>query len=371
MRNRLLSLLAASAALVLPFTAQAQTGFNSFRNLLINGEALIANTGGVTLTGLNTTPTYGADGFAVFSNAAGASVVAGRSTANLPTGFQQAFSLQRTAANANTTQACLVQEIETARIKAVAGQNLTFSFFAAVGATFTGAGSNAQVTVIGGTGTDEGLATLLSGWAGATTIVNNQLVPLTTAFSRQGVTFALPSTVTELAVEVCWTPVGTASGTTDVLFMTGAQLEVQQGTCPAVPGSAGYTSQVAQACASQYEHLAIELEAPRTERYFRQFNEANVQLTGFTCTVTGANTQNCGVLLSPAMRAAPTATITAGGLQMIIDGAAATAIVTGAGGTGMVNMCNFTFANTTSAAVHSVALRGSLTTGLLACSARF
>jgi hypothetical protein len=366
MRNRLLSLFAAVAALALPIAGNAQT--TGFRNLLVNGEALIANTGTATLTGVNTTPTYGADGFAGYSNNASASVIVGRSTANLPTGFQQAFSLQRTAANTNTTQACLVQEVESARVIPLQGQNVTFSFYGAVGATFSGASSQAQVNVVSGTGTDQGLSSLLSGWTGASTLVSNTAVTLSTAYSRNGVSFTVPTNATELAVQLCWTPVGTA-GATDTLFMTGAQLELQLGTCPAVPGSAGYTAQVAQACASPYEHLPIEEEIARASRYFQQFNEANVTL--WPCMVTGSNTQACPITLPVQMRVAPTASISAGGLQMIIDGAAGTAVVSGAGATGTPNVCNFTFANTTTAAAHGVSLRGSLTTGIMACSARF
>lgn len=371
MRNILKSLLLGLVAFAgLGEVAAAQTSF-SFRNLLINGEALIGNTGTATLTGVNTTATYGADGFAGFSNNASASVVVGRSTANLPIGFQQAFSLQRTAANANLTQACLVQEVETARVKAVAGSNMVFTFMGAVGATFTGVGSNAQVTVIGGTGTDEGLATLISGWAGAVTIVNNQLIPLTTVYGRNGVVFNIPTTVTELAVEVCWTPTGTASSTTDSLFVTGAQLEVQPGACPAIPVGASpvAASAAAVTCASGYEHLSIDVEKYRANYFFTQFNEVNAVMA--PCVVTASNVQACMMPLPVPMRVAPTVTVTLGGLQMIIDGAAGTAVVTPAGGTSTVNAAIMTAANTTTVAAHSVALRGSLTTGIIAASARF
>lgn len=359
-----------SALLVV--SANAQT-FQTPRNLLINGEALVANTGTATLTGINTTATYGADGFAVFSNNAGASVVAGRSTANLPSGFQQAFSLQRTAANANLTQACFVQEIESARVIPYQGQVMTFSAYLAVGATYSAAGAIAQYNVIGGTGTDQGLAGLIAGtWTGQSNIVTNTSSgALLTSFGRTGVSFTVPTTVTELAVEICFTPVGTASGTTDVLFMTGAQLEIQQGNCPAIPGSPGYAAQVAQACATQYEHKGIEADTQQSARYFQQFNEANISSLVGSCIVTGANVQACSIILPTIMRIAPTMTITAGGLQMVIDGAGGVAIVTGAGGTGTTYMAQWTFANTTSAAVHSVGLRGTLTTGILAASARF
>lgn len=374
MRNFLKSAIVALVALALPLVANAQTP--NPKNLIVNGEALFGQTGTATLTGINTTATYGADGFAVFSNNASASVVAGRSTANLPTGFQQAFSLQRTAANTNTTQACMVQEIESARIIPLQGQQMVFSSYLAVGATYSAAGAIAQYNVIGGTGTDQGLSSLIAAtWTGQANIVTNQSSgALLQSYGRTGVAFTVPATVTELAVEICFTPVGTASSTTDVLFATGAQLEIQQGACPAIPGSAGYAAQVAQACATQYEHKPIELEGFQVNRYFLQVNEANVAGLNSSCYVQGANVQVCVLSLPVPMRIAPVTTITAGGLQMVIDGAAATAIVTGAGTASAANSpftANWTFANTTTAAVHSVALRGSLTTGLLAASARF
>ena len=370
MRNMLKSTIAAVMAFaILPDIASAQS-FSTPRNLLVNGEALVANTGGVTLTGVNTTATYGADGFAGFANNAAASVVVGRSTSNLPTEFQQAFSLNRTAANASTQQACMVQEIESSKVRTVAGKNMVFTAYLAVGATFSGALSNAQVTVIGGTGSDEGLATLLSGWAGATTIVNNTLVPVTTAYGRVGVLFNIPITVTELAVEVCWTPVGVA-GATDTLFMTGAQLEVQGGGCPAVPvGTAPQAASAASvSCASLYEHLNIQTEIFRAARYFQQINEVNAVIA--PCVTTASNVQACMISLSVPMRVAPTVTVVAGGFQMIIDGAAGTAIITMAGGTSSITTAIVTAANTTTVAAHGLALRGSLTTGMIAASARF
>lgn len=348
----------------------------SYRNLLVNGEATLNNPGTATLTGLNTTATYATDGFAVYSNNAGASVVAGRSTANLPTGFTAAFSLNRTAANANLTQACMVQVVETSRLLPFAGQNLVLTGYLAAGATFSAAGGAAQITVTSGTGTDQGLTGLLAAtWTGQTNIVASQSTgAIGAAFSRVGVVFNLPATATELAVQFCFTPVGTA-GATDTLFLTGAQLEVAntapgQGQCPAIPVGAAPTTftQASVTCGTSYEHKPIEAEISLAQRYFFQAAEVNTVM--YKCTNTGANVQTCSVPLPVQMRAAPTASITAGGLQMIIDSAAGTPVVTPTGGTGTPNVCNFNFANTASAAVHTVDLRGSLTTGLLACSAR-
>lgn len=376
MRKYLLAIIAAIAALAIGGEAYAQAGQTSYRNLLVNGEASLNNPGTATLTAINTTPTYATDGFAVFSNNASASVVAGRSTANLPTGFAAAFSLNRTAANANLTQACMVQAIETARLLPFAGQNLVLTGFLAAGATFSAAGAQAQITVISGTGTNETLATLLSGWAGATTIVSNQLTPaLTTAFQRVGVVFALPATATELAVEFCFTPVGTA-GATDTLFLTGAQLEVAntipgQGQCPAIPvgtAPASFT-QASVTCGTNYEHKPIEAEQFLAARYFQGFPEVNAMMA--PCAVTGANLSVCSFPLSPPMRIAPTSSITAGGLQVVIDGAAGAAMTTPATVASTTQACNITAANTVTAAVHSVAARGSLTTGGVFCAGRF
>lgn len=371
------ALLGAILSMLAGVEAKAQVGQTSYRNLLVNGEAALNNPGTATLTAINTTPTYATDGFAVFSNNAGASVVAGRSTANLPTGFAAAFSLNRTAANANLTQACMVQEIETSRLLPFAGQNLVLTAYLAAGATFSAAAGQAQITVISGTGTDQGLASLLSGWTGAATIVNSQLTSaLTTAFQRVGVVFAVPATATELAVEFCFTPVGTA-GATDTLFMTGAQLEVAAvnpgtGQCPAIPVGTGPPSftQASVTCGTQYEHKPTEAEIFLSGRYFQGFPEVNAVMSA-VCAVTGANLSVCSLPVNPPLRAAPTVTITAGGLQAIVDGAAGAAATTPAGATSTTQSCNMSMANTVSAAVHSVALRGSLTTGLVACSSRF
>lgn len=372
---RFKSLIFGLSALFLAHVAEAQNFV--FRNLLINGEALIGNAGTATLTGVNTTATYGADGFAGFANNAGSSVVVGRSTANLPLGFQQAFSLNRTAANTNTTQACLVQEVETAKVKAIAGQNMVLSAYVASGVTFSATSANAQITVIGGTGTDEGLATLLSGWTGATTIVANTLVPTTTTYGRVGVIFNVPTTVTELAVEFCFTPVGTA-GATDTLFVTGAQLEVQAGLCPAVPvGTAPVAaSAAAVSCASNYDHLSIEIETMRAARYFQQWTETaagtnNVAVGQSTSTSVAQFTLG----LSVPMRVAPTLAFTAGGLKVLV-GTTATAITSGpAAVASSQSSYAITFTATTGTSQtlgQAVTLQGSSAgTGIITASARF
>jgi hypothetical protein len=377
LRKILLSTVAALAALAIGSEAQAQVGQTSYRNLLVNGEAALNNPGTATLTAINTTPTYATDGFAAYSNNASASVVASRSTANLPTGFSAAFGLQRTASNTNTTQACLVQEIETARLLPFAGQNLVLTGYLAAGSAFSAAGAQAQILVQGGTGTDQGLATLLSGWTGASTIVSNQLTPaLTTAFQRVGVVFAMPATVTELAVSFCFTPTGTASSTNDVMFLTGAQLEVASvnpgtGQCPAIPvGTAPPAfTQSSVTCGTQYEHKPTDAEVLLTGRYFQGFAETNAVMG--TCVVTGSNAQTCSIPLSPPMFKAPTSSITAGGLQMIIDGAAGTALVSAATTTSTTSQCQITSGNTTTVAAHGIALRGSGTTGGIFCAGRF
>lgn len=239
-----------------------------------------------TLTGISTTPNYFAARWAVWGGTS-ASVTVSNVSSSLPTGFSNAVKVLRAAANANTTQICTGQEIKTSDVIALQGQSMAVSAWLQAGANFSAASGNITFLVGTGTGTDEGLVTFLSGFAGAATPLSSTTQALTTSWQRLGATFTVPATATEMVVAFCFTPVGTA-GSADNFNITGAQLE--QGSV--VTPLEARPSIVEQALVLPYTFAVVD-------------GAATVPYNS-TCNVTTANTTvKCGVALPVTMRAVP------------------------------------------------------------------
>jgi hypothetical protein len=100
-----------------------------------------------------------------------------------------------------------------------------------------------------GTSTDEGVSKMAfslnaggggsaaTGFANATAAVI-PLAAVSTAY-RVAAVAQIPTTATEMAVSICYTPVGTA-GTTDALYFDNAELRKADGLAPFVNTAAGY-----------------------------------------------------------------------------------------------------------------------------------
>jgi hypothetical protein len=340
------------------------------RNLLDNGEMKVQQRGTGTATcgttaGLAIT-SYAADrwGCDVNVTSGAGQLTPITSSPTPPVGFSQALKLVRNS-GALTQPQCAWQEIKTADVIAAQGQLVTLSYYAqALAGLAADNGNVIQSVIITGTGTDQGMGVLRSAvgmtaspaitpvWTGLATLQTQSQTLSASAFNRfVAPAVAVPTTVTEMAVGLCFTPTATGAGTTDGFAFTGAQLEV---------GGA----------ASPYEWRPLGMEVVKAQRYFWQLTESNTVLP-YTCTVTGTNATSCPLVNPVKMDVAATATLTVGGLQLIIDAAAGTGATGGAAGTGSVDACVVTFTNTITAAVHSVQLRGSGTTGLVTCSADF
>jgi hypothetical protein len=146
---------------------------------------------------------------------------------------QTGFSLHRFAMrvqrnNADiTTGACnLFYQLPSAVVAELAGKTVIFGVDARVGANYSG--GNMTALIVTGTGTDEALT--MSGTPGFTTgnVSSGSLLaatPTTTAARFTSASYAVPSTATELAIQIGWTPAGTA-GAADYLELAGFKLEV-------------------------------------------------------------------------------------------------------------------------------------------------
>jgi hypothetical protein len=204
-------------------------------NILIGGDAgqnlWQRGTSGSSVT---TTITYGGpDRWAYWSGTNTAITVTRDSTAAaLPVGSTFDFRLQRTAAQTGVVQSCLTQEVSSQNSIYLAGHTVVFDFNVFTGANFSATSINAYITY--GTGTDEGTQKLAfglnagggggSGWtaqANATAgLFSNMAV--STAY-RVAAVGAIPTTATEVAVSVCYTPTGTA-GATDAIYLSNLEL---------------------------------------------------------------------------------------------------------------------------------------------------
>lgn len=288
------------------------------RNFIANGAMAVAQRGtGIQTCGDNTAPTvtgFGADRWACDANVA---VGAGRakvvtSGPTPPAGFQQSMQLYRTS-GALTQPVCTMQAIETARAVQLQGKRVIVSAYLQPLAAFSAASGTVNMTVITGTGTDQGFGTLTASpaitpaWtglastavtSGAGVSINGTTLATGTAGFPLGTTaawnrvwsapVAIPTTATEVGLEICFTPVGAGSGVTDGFAVTGVQMEIANNL---------------QTSPSAYEFLPIGYELKEAQRFYWQLNEpaSGAAVNGFG-QATGAATTSWTVFLPSQMR---------------------------------------------------------------------
>lgn len=280
------ALLAGHASAQLPASLPVPGPFN----LLDNGAFNISQRGTASIINITTVPKYLQDRWAVFSGTSTTASIKNVTT-SLPAPFTNSVQVQRNNTVAAILPVCLVQEIPSNDVLGVAGQPVAMSAWIQAGANFSAASSNVTMKVTTGTVADEGLTSLLSGWTGAAS--TTFLQPITTSFNRYGWTTNIPAAALEIAVQICFTPVGTA-GTADYFIATGIQFE--QGTAP-----------------TAYQMRSDAQEWQRLLRYFWQINESAtaIQVRG-TCTSSTTSIANCYIPFPAQMRVAPTMTYTTG-----------------------------------------------------------
>jgi hypothetical protein len=137
------------------------------------------------------------------------------------TGFQNSIRMQRTNGSSNTTNPFMGQSFETAVFLPLAGQTITYSFYARAGANFSAAGGVMNAAVATGTGTDQQIGNSYTG----TVAASNVSAALTTSWQRFTGTVTLGTTATEMALQFSYLPVGTA-GANDWFEVTGVQVEL-------------------------------------------------------------------------------------------------------------------------------------------------
>ena len=199
--------------------------YYSFKNRIINGAMAIAQRATSAALQFSSTNYTVLDRYVGFMAGASQSGTFSRAAITDLTGFNYCAKLQRTAAGTNTANIGMGQAIETLNCADLAGQIITFSFYAKAGANFSASGSNVFVQLASGTGTDQSFSNMTGSlWTGQVNLVNFTSQAITTTWARYSFTVTLGATASQIGFQVGWTPVGTA-GADDALYITGVQIE--------------------------------------------------------------------------------------------------------------------------------------------------
>ena len=323
------------------------------RNYLDNGAFAVNQQGTGAITGGTTSITalqFAADRWFIDTNVtsgAGQGQIA-TTAALLPAGFQQVVKLWRNS-GALTQPVCTLHEIETTRAIQLAGKYVVLSSYVAALAGLTAAGNAVSAYVITGTGTDQGLGTLTASpaitpaWTGIAGGTTAAAIWTTTTTPTRYYTppVLIPATATEVGVEICFTPVGSSSGATDGIALTGVQLE-----------SVAYTATtVAAPPPSAFEFHQLSYDLAQAQRFFYQVNEpASGAALSWIGEATGASTNAITVPLPVPMRGTtPVVVIPATGTFKVNIAGTATTWVTPTAGVCSTSACQITGGNTNTA----------------------
>jgi hypothetical protein len=215
-----------------------------------------------------------------------------------PAGFTNVMKVFRTS-GALTQPICVWQEIPTPQATQLAGKTVVFSaYVAALAGLSADNGNTMSLVVLTGTGTDQGYGSwtaspaITPAWTGIATAVN-ATQSVSTTFARYSTTAAIPSTATEVAAGLCFTPTATGAGATDGFAWTGAQLEV--GTVP-----------------TTFEVLQKQAETANAQRFLVKISESATVFPVAMCTSSTTSLEKCSLQFPVTMYAAPTMTYTAG-----------------------------------------------------------
>ena len=202
----------------------------TLRNLIINGDMSVAQRG-TSFASITNTLTRTLDGWYAIAGAASAMAVSRQSSIGLA-GFSNSLRFGRPSSNTNTSTHKIGQVIETANARKYAGKVLALSFWARAGADFSGSPFDSlNISMRTGTGSDEGASAFnAQTWTGNSSVLATSENNISTSWTRYTYTTAtLGASVTEIGIELNFTPFGTA-GANDWVEITGLQIEEQEVT---------------------------------------------------------------------------------------------------------------------------------------------
>ena len=296
------------------------TGSGGWRNSLIGGDfGTNPWAYGTTVASTANTATYTANRWVAFSSSASGAVSVSKQTgaSDITTGYQASARVSRDGGNTNTGAMCMAQEVESANSYRFQGSTAEFVSHLLAGSGFSAASSQVSMKIITGTGTDEGTASLAAGtWTGQATAVS-RLTTISATWGRYSAVATIPAAATEIAVEICFTPVGTAT-IFDYFEFTGAQLDVNPNA-------------VANTVMSSFERRPTGTEQALAARYYQSLAEPG-KYPASLGSGGAQSTQSCfvWVALPVVMRSTPTVTTSTGTFNIIqATGTAGVAITTG------------------------------------------
>lgn len=202
--------------------------------------------------------------------------------ADIPAGSSASLRVNRAGNGLN--QVCVGQVVESINARPFQGRTAEFSFQAKAGSTFSAASANLAVYILTGTGADEGSQRAANNinsqggggqvWTGGTLLGSaaGYLVPISTGgFNRVSVAAPIAATVNEIAVAICYTPVGNGAST-DWFEFTQAQIVANSALTPAV-GTAGIALSLNDSRAKTYQFRSAQTEVALQQRYFYSITE--------------------------------------------------------------------------------------------------
>jgi hypothetical protein len=169
-------------------------------------------------------------------------------TTGLPTGFQYAIKVQRTAGQTSGDGLGVNQVFESINSIPFAGKTVTLSFYAKAGANYSPTSSALAVRGYTGTGTDQAAGNF-GGWTGYAEPISGSAT-LTTSWQRFTFTGTFASTATQFGMVFYLFGQGTA-GADDSYQITGVQLDVGSVALPFRTFSATLQGELA-ACQRYY-----------------------------------------------------------------------------------------------------------------------
>ena len=256
------------------------------KNRIINGAFDVWQRG-TSITGSNagSSASYWADRWCFYRATSPTASTLSQQTTSPPTGFKNFARIQRNVSNTSTDGIYINQSEEILNSYDLAGQTVTLSFWAKAGVNYSSASSLLNVVVTTGTGSTDNNS-LWNVWTGATNPVNTTAT-LTTSWQRFTFTGSVGSSVTQIAAQFHFIPVGTA-GAADYFDITGVQLELGSTATP-------------------FERRLYNQELANCQRYYYR-NIANAAYSILSSTAIGGSGTICDVLIQApvTMRTYPT-----------------------------------------------------------------
>ncbi len=300
-------------------------GGNNPENALVGGDSTTnlwqrATTG----ASVTTATTYGGpDRWAYWSGTATAMTVSRTTTAgDLPASltYKSGFKMARTSGQTGVLPVCMLQALTTANSLQFSGQTAEIDFHATPGSNFSAASNVMTAYLVSGTGTDESAAfaafTVNGGGGGTPGFTGGvatgvAVTLLTGSNNRYSVAIPVPAATTQVAVALCFTPVGTAS-TNDYIAFSGIQL-TRNSALTAAAGTAGVALAPNDTRAKAFARRPQSLENVLQYYYFYKITESTTVIgQRALCAVSTTSLAVCQIKFPVPMRIAPTMTYTSG-----------------------------------------------------------